>query len=76
MSSRRATIALGLLLVAVIAGVAVWVGFFRATRGSVHTVTVERRAELSATVQATGKVDVTGKLPIPLPQAGDRKSVV
>lgn len=70
MSSRRATIALGLLVVAVIVGVAVWAGFFRATRGSVHTVTVERRAELSATVQATGKVDVTGKLPIPLPQAG------
>ena len=70
MSNRRVAIALGLLLVVMIAGVAVWAGFFRATRGSVHTVMVERRAELSATVQATGKVDVTGKLPIPLPQSG------
>jgi RND family efflux transporter MFP subunit len=67
--SRRPAIALGLLLV-VVAGVAIWAGFFRTSRGSVHTVTVERRAELSATVQATGKVDVTGKLVIPLSQTG------
>ncbi|HEY8292451.1 MAG TPA: efflux RND transporter periplasmic adaptor subunit, partial [Thermomicrobiales bacterium] len=70
MSRRRAAIALGLLLAVVVVGVAVWAGFFRTARGSVHTVTVERRAELSATVQATGKVDVTGKLVIPLAQAG------
>lgn len=70
MSKRAAAILFGLLLVVAVIGAAVWAGFFRTRGGSVHTVTVEKRAALSATVRATGKVDVTGKLPIPLTQAG------
>ncbi len=70
MSRRVATLAVVLLLVVGIAGAVVWAGFFRTRNGTIHTVTVQRQAELSATVRATGKVDVTGKVPIPLPQAG------
>ncbi|MDQ6834452.1 MAG: efflux RND transporter periplasmic adaptor subunit, partial [Chloroflexota bacterium] len=68
--SKRAVVTCGLLLVVAVVGAAVWAGFFRTQGGSVHTVAVEKRAALSATVRATGKVDVTGKLPIPLTQAG------
>ncbi len=68
--SKRAAVAFGLLLVVVVVGVGVWAGFFRTQGGNVHTVAVEKRAALSATVRATGKVDVAGKLPIPLTQAG------
>lgn len=70
MSRRSAALAFAVLIVAAVAVAAVWAGLFRTRGGSVHTVTVERRAELSAMVQATGKVDVTGRLPIPLSQAG------
>lgn len=70
MSKRKTAIAFGVLCVVVVAAVAVWAGFFHTPRGNTHTVTVERRAELSATVKATGKVDVAEKLPIPLSQAG------
>lgn len=70
MSRRAVAIAVSLLLTAALVGVGIWAAFFRSHGGSVHTVTVERRAELSATVQATGKADVTGKLPVPLPLAG------
>ena len=68
--SKRAAVAFGVLLVVVVVGVGVWAGFFRTQGGNVHTVAVEKRAALSATVRATGKVDVAGKLPIPLTQAG------
>lgn len=70
MSKRAAAVALGIVLIVAIAGAGVWAVFFRAQGGNVHTVTVERRAELSATIQATGKVDVVGKLPILLTQPG------
>lgn len=70
MSRRFGTLAIVILLVVAVGGAAVWAGFFRSKGGTVHTVIVQRQAELSATVRATGKVDVTGKLPIPLLQAG------
>ncbi len=70
MSRRTVVAAFSLLLLVAVGGATVWAGFFRTQRGNVHTVTVERRAELSATVRATGKVDVASKLPIPLTQSG------
>jgi len=70
MSRRGATLAVVVLLVVAVGGAAVWAGLFRSKNGAVHSVTVQRQAELSATVRATGKVDVTGKLPLPLAQAG------
>ena len=35
-----------------------------------HTAVVERRPELSATVRATGKLDVAVRFPVPLTQPG------
>jgi membrane fusion protein, macrolide-specific efflux system len=69
MSRRTASIvALGLIVVA--GGFAVWATAFRSHNGAVRSATVERRAELSATVRATGKVDVASKLSVPLTQSG------
>ncbi len=61
-----------LLALVLVVGVAtgVWAVFFRSTTTAVHTAMVERRAELSATIRATGKLDTTGRLSIPLPQTG------
>ncbi len=72
---NRRVVGLTVVVLLVVAGSAVWAVFFRGHGGTVHTVTVNRQAELSATVRATGKVDVTGKLPIPLVQAGTIRTV-
>lgn len=68
MNRRAAIVVATLLLVA--GGVAIWLTAFRSHGGNVRSVVVERRAELSATVRASGKVDVAGKLSVPLTQAG------
>ena len=68
-----ATLVVAVLLVA--GGVAVWTRVINRPSRGIHTVAVERRAELSATVRATGKVDVAGRLPIPLTQAGSVRVV-
>lgn len=68
--SKRIAVAFGVMLVVAVVGAAIWGSFFRMKGGSIHTVAVEKQAALSATVRATGKVDVVGKLPIPLTQAG------
>src|SRR6476469_7122557 len=69
MSKRAlAIVAVALLLIA--GGVAYWATALRPGTRSAHAVTVERRAELSSVVRATGKLDVTGRLIVPLTQAG------
>ncbi|MHB8644989.1 MAG: efflux RND transporter periplasmic adaptor subunit [Thermomicrobiales bacterium] len=70
MSRRAVFVTFGVVLALVIGGAVLWAGLFRTQRGNVRTVTVERRAELSATIQATGKLDVVAKLPVPLTQGG------
>jgi membrane fusion protein, macrolide-specific efflux system len=68
--SRRTAILVATVLIVVAVGIAVWVTLFRSHSGAVRTATVERRATLSATVQATGKVDVASRLSVPLTQPG------
>lgn len=68
--SRRPAIIATVVLLLVAGGAFVWFTSFHSHNGSVRSITVERRAELSATVRATGKVDVAGKLSVPLTQAG------
>ncbi|MGI8858460.1 MAG: efflux RND transporter periplasmic adaptor subunit [Thermomicrobiales bacterium] len=68
--SRRTTVIVASILLVAAGGVAVWATAFRSHSGAVRSIAVERRAELSATVRATGKVDVAGKLSVPLTQAG------
>lgn len=69
MNKRSLTILL-LIVLAGIAGGIVWATMFRGSSRSVRTATVERRTELSSTIKATGKLDVTGRLIVPLTQAG------
>jgi RND family efflux transporter MFP subunit len=68
--SRRAAVTLGCIVLLTIGVAGVWSVFFRGQTRAVRSVVVERRPELSATVRATGKVDVTGRLAVPLTQAG------
>jgi membrane fusion protein, macrolide-specific efflux system len=68
--SRRTAVVVATVLIVVAVGIAVWATLFRSHSGAVRTATVERRATLSATVQATGKVDVASRLSVPLTQAG------
>lgn len=68
--SRRAAIIVAILLLVGAGGIAGWMTAFRSHSRNARSVIVERRAELSATVRASGKVDVAGKLSVPLTQGG------
>lgn len=68
--SRRVIALVAVCLLIVAGGVVLWTTVFRPTTRSARTVAVERRAELSSVVRATGKLDVTGRLVVPLTQSG------
>lgn len=66
---RRLVPVLVVLLVMAL-GVGGWAAFLRQPEAPTRTTTVQRRAELAATIRATGRVDVLGRLAVPLPLAG------
>lgn len=67
---KRSTTILLIVVLLVGGGVGAWAAFFRTSGPTVRTATVERRPELSATIRASGKLDVSGRLAVQLPQAG------
>jgi len=56
-------------------GVGAWALFLRPAPSVARTATVIRQAELSSTIRATGKVDVSGKLAVSLPAGGAVRTV-
>lgn len=65
-----------LVVLAVIAlGVGGWAAFIRQPETPPRTATVRRQAELAATIRATGRVEATGRLAVPLPVAGQVRLV-
>ena len=69
MSKRIALIA-GSLFVLAAAALAIWFVFVRGGGTSERTAVVTRRDTLSSTIRATGKLDVTGRVSVPLTQSG------
>jgi len=68
--NRRTLAILAVAVLIVGGGIALWATTLRSSTRSLRTVAVERRAELSSVVRATGKLDVTGRLVVPLTQPG------
>ncbi len=67
--NRRIALGAGVLFVVLAAAVG-WFVFLRDTGSHVRSVTVTRRDALSSSIRATGKLDVTGRVAVPLTQAG------
>lgn len=68
--SRRLALGAGLLAGLVVVAAAVWFVFLRDAGPRARSTVVTRRATLSSTIRATGKLDVTGRVAVPLTQAG------
>jgi RND family efflux transporter MFP subunit len=71
--SRRTAIVVGVVFILAAAVLGVWRVAFRGGGTSERTAVVTRRDSLSSTIQATGKLDVTGRVSVPLTQAGTVK---
>jgi macrolide-specific efflux system membrane fusion protein len=67
--SRRIALMAGVVFV-VAAALVVWLVFLRGGGTSERTAVVTRRDALSSSIRATGKLDVTGRVSVPLTQAG------
>jgi len=64
-----------LVLLVVALGVGGWAAFVRQPETPPRTAVVQRQAELAATIRATGRVDVTGRFAVPLPVAGQVRTL-
>jgi RND family efflux transporter MFP subunit len=73
--SRRIAIIVGILFVIGAAALGAWFVFARGGGAGERTAIVTRRDALSSSIRATGKVDVTGRVSVPLTQAGTVKLV-
>lgn len=73
--SRRIAIVVGAVFVIGAAALGGWFVFGRGGGAGERTALVTRRDALSSSIRATGKVDVTGRVSVPLTQAGTVKLV-
>lgn len=68
--NRRVALGAGIVFALLATIAVVWFVFLRDAGPRVRSTVVTRQAALSATIRATGKLDVTGRVAVPLTQAG------
>ena len=73
--SKRVTVLVGVIFAIIAAALVGWFVLQRGGGTSERTAIVTRRDALSSSIRATGKLDVTGRVSVPLTQAGTVKLV-